>query len=56
MFENSLPLKKKSIAMNIKIMLPKEFIEKQNTRKIKSKWKHFLSLSDYTSISYCKIL
>ena len=27
--------------MNIKIMLPKEFIEKQNTWKIKSKWKHF---------------
>lgn len=42
--------------MNIKLMLPKEFMEKQNPRKIKSKWKHFLSLNDYTSISYCKFL
>lgn len=53
MFENSLPLKKKKKSI---AMLPKEFIENQNTRKIKSKWKHFLSLSDYTSIRYCKIL
>lgn len=50
------PFKNKPIAMNIKLMLPKEFMEKQNPRKTKSKWKRFLSLNDYTSISYCKIL